>query len=297
MKETRTCPVCGATLVAGASLGHCPACLLKLGFPETFAGDDTIAALPAGPEFPKPFGDYQLLSLIASGGMGAVYRARHIPLNRDVALKVVRGAALASPRLLARFHLESQAVARLDHPNIVPVYESGELDGLPWFSMKRVEGESLAQRIAAGAISLAGFSGAAAERARREAEIARLISTVAHAAHYAHQHGVLHRDLKPGNILLDQDGTPYLTDFGVAKIVQEEAGLTLTAELIGTPSYMAPELALGKTASAGSDVYSLGAILYELLTGKPPFHAPTPAQTLRQVSKSRRAAPRPLICG
>jgi eukaryotic-like serine/threonine-protein kinase len=283
MKETRTCPVCGATLIVGASLGHCPACLLKLGFAETLAVEDTVAAPPVEAGFPKPFGDYQLLSLIASGGMGAVYHARHRPLNRDVALKLVRGAALASPRLLARFHLESQAVAKLDHPNIVPVYESGEIDGLPWFSMKRVEGDSLAQRIATGAISLAGFSGAAAERARREAEIAQLMITIARAAHYAHQHGVLHRDLKPGNILLDQDSAPHLTDFGVAKIVQEEAGLTLTAELIGTPSYMAPELALSKPASASSDVYSLGAILYELLTGKPPFHSPTPAQTLRQV--------------
>ena len=295
MTETRTCPVCGATLVAGASLGHCPACLLKLGFPETLAADDTLAALPAESEFPKPFGDYQLLSLIAAGGMGAVYRAHHNPLNREVALKVVRGAALASPRLLARFHLEIQAAAQLDHPNIVPVYESGELEGLPWFSMKLVEGESLARRIATGAIGLAGLSGAAVEPARRAAEIARLMSTIARAAHYAHQHGVLHRDLKPGNILLDKEGAPYVTDFGVAKILQEEAGLTLTAEIIGTPSYMVPELALGKPASAGSDVYSLGAILYELLAGKPPFHAPTPAQTLRQVVEE--PPPRPTTTG
>lgn len=283
MKESQTCAVCGATLGAAGSLRHCPACLLKLGFAETLADAAPLPEFPAGPGFPKPFGDYHLLSLIDSGGMGAVYRARHTPLNREVALKVVRGAALASPRLLARFHLEIQAAAHLDHPNIVPIYESGECDGLPWFSMKLVAGESLAQRIATGTIGLAGFSGPAAERARRETGIAQLLSTVARAAHYAHQHGVLHRDLKPANILLDNDGNPFLTDFGVAKLTHEESGLTLTAEVIGTPSYMAPELALGKPASAASDVYSLGAILYELLTGKPPFHAPTPAQTLREV--------------
>ena len=296
MNDSRTCPVCGAPLATSAWPSHCPACLLKLGLAETLAASESADTLPAGAGFPKPFGDYQLLALIDEGGMGAVYRARHTPLNREVALKVVRGAALASPRLLARFHLEIQAAARLDHPNIVPVYESGELEGLPWFSMKLVAGESLARRMAAGSIGLATPAGAAAEATRREAEVARLLGTLARAVHYAHQHGVLHRDLKPGNILLDGVGVPYLTDFGVAKMMQEERGLTLTAELVGTPSYMAPELALGRPASAASDVYSLGAILYELLTGKPPFHGSTPAQTLRQVVEDVPRAPT-TICG
>jgi WD40 repeat protein len=241
-----------------------------------------VTTEPAPMQFPLRFGDFELLSEIARGGMGIVYRARHVRLNRVVALKMILAGQFASPAELQRFRSEAEAAASLDHPNIVPIYEVGEHAGRHFFTMKLVDGRSLA-----------GFRDAA------PAEIARLLATVARAVYHAHQHGVLHRDLKPGNILLDGDGEPHVTDFGLAKLFERDSTQTQTGVLVGTPGYMAPEQAAGenKRLTTAADVWALGAILYELLTGRPPFQGATQADTLLQVRHEEPPAPRSLRPG
>jgi hypothetical protein len=242
--------------------------------------------MPAGePPVPAPgtrvryFGDYELLKEIARGGMGVVYRARHVSLQRVVALKMILAGNLASPDDVQRFHREAKAAANLDHPNIVPIHEVGEHEGQHYFSMKLIEGGSLASR----GLPLP---------ARQAAE---LLATVSRAVHHAHQRGILHRDLKPGNILLDAKGQPYVTDFGLAKRVASGQSLTPSHAIVGTPSYMPPEQARSeKGLTTAVDVYSLGAILYELLTGRPPFRADTPLDTVLQVLKREPERPRTL---
>lgn len=202
--------------------------------------------------------------------MGVVYRARQVSLDRPVALKVILAGQLADDRTVERFHSEAKAAASLDHPGIVPVFEVGYQDGQHYYAMGLVDGESLAERLLSGALP--------------PREAAGLMRAVAEAVQFAHEKGVLHRDLKPGNILLDRYSRPMVSDFGLAKWTDDRAGLTLSGEILGTPSYMPPEQALG-TGHVGppADVYSLGAVLYETLTGRPPFQSTHPAATLRQV--------------
>src|SRR5579863_1956875 len=217
------------------------------------------------------FGDYELVDEIARGGMGVVYKARQVNLNRIVALKMILAGQLAHDSDVKRFYAEAEAAARLDHPGIVPIFEIGQHDGQHYFSMVFVEGESLAKKVIDGPMP--------------PREAAEMVKKVAEAVEYAHQRGIIHRDLKPANVLLDGHGQPKVTDFGLAKQTQGDSGLTGTGQILGTPSYMPPEQAAGKTEEIGptSDVYSLGAILYCLLTGRPPFQAASPMDTLLQV--------------
>lgn len=231
-------------------------------------------------ELPCQFGDYRLLKELGRGGMGVVYRAHQQSLNREVAVKMILRGQLASAAERERFRAEAEAAAKLDRPGIVPVYEVGEWEGRPYFTMKYIRGTTLAQRLLNGPLPA------------REA--AQLLARVARAVHFAHEQGVLHRDLKPSNILLDEDGEPHVTDFGLAKQITEAATLTKTGAVLGTPAYMAPEQAAGARGQVGpaSDVYSLGVVLYALLTGRPPFQAASPVDTLLMVLEQDPVPPR-----
>lgn len=234
------------------------------------------------PGLGRTIGEYELIAEIARGGMGVVYKARQTRLNRTVALKMILAGEFANQDDVRRFLAEAEAAAGLDHPGIVPVYESGEIGGQHFFSMGYINGRSLAALLAAGPLP-----------PRRAAE---LLVQVADAVDYAHRQGVIHRDLKPGNILLDQDENPRVTDFGLAKRIAGGSELTRTGQALGTPSYMPPEQASGKLDAIGpvSDVYALGAVLYAMLTGRPPFQAASPLDTLLQVLEEEPVAPRQL---
>jgi tetratricopeptide (TPR) repeat protein/predicted Ser/Thr protein kinase len=226
------------------------------------------------------FGDYELLEEIGRGGQGVVYRARQKSLNRVVALKVIGLGQWATKAHLKRFRLEAEAAASLDHPCIVPIYEVGEREGSCYFSMKFIEGGQLDEVAKRKPIS-----------PRTAAE---LIAKVARTVHHAHEHGILHRDIKPGNVLLDAKGEPHLTDFGLARLVESESTVTRTLEVLGTPSYMAPEQAVGNNegVSSATDVYGLGAVFYQLLTGHPPFAGGTTFETVRMVLETQPRPPR-----
>jgi serine/threonine-protein kinase len=227
-------------------------------------------------------GDYELLEEVGRGGQGVVFRARQKSLDRTVALKVISLGQWASEAHLKRFRREAEAAAKLEHPGIVPIHDVGERDGSCYFSMRFVEGGQLDEVVRRTPISI-----------RQAAE---LIAKVARTVHYAHEHGILHRDIKPGNILLDKNGEPHLTDFGLARLLDAQSSVTRTIDVLGTPSYMAPEQAAGDTAklSKATDVYGLGPVLYQLLTGQPPFAGGTTYETIRLLRDTEPRPPRSL---
>lgn len=242
---------------------------------------------PVADEFPSGsvnlpcrFGDYELLQELGRGGMGVVYRARHQTLGREAAVKMILRGQLASAVDRERFRAEAQAAARLEHPGIVPVYDVGEAEDRPYFAMKYIRGQTLSHRLLAGPLP--------------SREAARILSLVARAIHFAHTQGVLHRDIKPSNILLDEKDIPHVTDFGLAKQLTEAASLTKTGAVLGTPAYMAPEQAVGARGQMGpaSDVYSLGVVLYHMLTGRPPFQAASPMDVVLMLLEQDPVPPR-----
>ncbi len=253
----------------------------------TGASDCLDATTPKAAEEPetrgiRSFGDYEIIRELARGGMGVVFQARQLSLNRAVALKMILSGQLANDTEVLRFHAEAEAAANLDHPAIVPVYEVGQHEGQHYFSMGFVDGKSLAERLADGPLP--------------PREAAALLVQVAEAIEYAHRRGVIHRDIKPANILIDQGGHPRVTDFGLAKKVQGDSGLTGSGQVMGTPSYMPPEQARGERGLVGpaADVYSLGATLYCTLTGRPPFQAATAIETVMMVISDEPVPPRRL---
>src|SRR5205823_6253758 len=301
LRVNRICRKCGARIFSDAPEALCARCVLKsaLGnFPDAaVAGgvdpgrSDTPSAADengapnnkksaSAAELLGELGDYELLEEVGRGGQGVVFRARQKSLNRTVALKVISLGQWASKAHLKRFRLEAEAAARLEHPGIVPIHEVGERDGSCYFSMKFIEGGQLDEVVRREAMPI-----------RRAVEF---IAKVARIVHYAHEHGILHRDIKPGNILLDAKGEPHLTDFGLARLVESESTVTRTMEVLGTPSYMAPEQAAGNNAaiSGVTDVYGLGAVLYQLLTGQPPFAGGTTYETIKLLLDTEPRQPR-----
>src|SRR5438034_1542356 len=301
LRVIRICRKCGAKIFSDAPEGLCARCMLKIAlgtFPEAAVAGvvdpgspDELSRPNANPppdnkttthvaELLGQLGDYELLEEVGRGGQGVVFRARQKSLNRTVALKVISLGQWASKANLKRFRLEAEAAARLEHPGIVPIHEVGERDGSCYFSMKFVEGGQLDEVIRRTPMSI-----------RQAAE---LIANVARTVHYAHEHGILHRDIKPGNILLDAKGEPHLTDFGLARLLETESTVTRTMEVLGTPSYMAPEQAVGNNAAVSSaiDVYGLGAVLYQLLTGHPPFAGRTTYETIKLLEDTEPRPPR-----
>jgi serine/threonine protein kinase len=299
LPEPRLCPRCRAELRADAPAGLCPRCLehqeIATGAwsPSSRANDPTLAPRttePRGPrsaDRPRSFGDYEIIDEIARGGMGVVYKARQIGLDRIVALKTILSGQFASEADVERFYTEARAAANLQHPNIVAIHEVGQHDGQHYFSMDYVEGRNLASLVEAGPLPVS--------------QAVTYLKGIAEAIHYAHQQGILHRDLKPSNILIDSFDEPRITDFGIAKRIgardvpvsmkagnSTETSLTAAGEVVGTPSYMSPEQIDADPRQLGpaTDVYSLGAILYELLTGRPPFRGRSARDTLLAVLQS-----------
>jgi len=285
---SKVCENCGEKIFSDAPKGLCPACVLETGLGPLAgeSGDKESTSLPGdsarahAADVLMDFGDYELLEEIGRGGQGVVYRARQKSLKRTIALKVIGLGQWATEAHLKRFRREAEAAANLDHPCIVPIYEVGEREGSCYFSMKFIDGGQLDEVTKHQPIS-----------ARTAAE---LVAKLARTVHHAHEHGILHRDIKPGNVLLDRNGEPHLTDFGLARLVETESTVTRTMEVLGTPSYMAPEQAVGNNArvSRATDVYGLGAVFYQLLTGHPPFAGGTTFETVRLVLDTEPRQPR-----
>ena len=249
----------------------------------THGADDIGRTKESASKLVKYFGQYELLSEIARGGMGIVYRARQRNLNRIVALKMILSGAIAAPEDVKRFYTEAEAAASLEHPNIVPIYEIGEYEGQHFFSMALVDGKSLAEPLKGGPLGAK--------------EAAAIMAKVADAIDYAHSKGVIHRDIKPANILIDAKGEPKITDFGLARIDEGDSILTRTGLILGTPSFMPPEQASGKVRDIGahSDVYSIGATLYCLITGQAAFQGASPLETLNMVLNEPAKEPRRIV--
>lgn len=308
MTRPKECKTCGTTLPPDAPAGVCPNCLLRAGIDDLVEVTNEDATLitnrepnvgqsdePATEPYARKsspvspvgtairyFGDYEIIEEIARGGMGVVYKARQVNLNRTVALKMILTGQLAGKDDVQRFYTEAEAAAQLDHPGIVPIFEIGEHEGQHYFSMAYIEGDSLAQKVANGPLP--------------PHEAAEIVQKVCQAIAYAHGRGVVHRDLKPANVLMDPSSQPKVTDFGLAKRDESESNLTGTGQILGTPSYMPPEQASGRLdeVGPGSDVYSVGGILYCLLTGCPPFQSSSAMDTLLQVLEKEPVAPRAL---
>src|SRR5881409_3251796 len=310
IRVIRICRKCGAKVFSDAPEGLCARCVLKIALatlPEAVAEGDLSAVASAkaddsgrveqsagedrasasqdkttvrAAELLGELGDYELLEEIGRGGQGVVFRARQKSLNRIVALKVIGLGQWASETHLKRFRREAEAAASLDNPGIVPIYEVGERYGSCYFSMQFIEGGQLDEVVRREPVSI-----------RQAAE---LIAKVASTVHYAHEHGILHRDIKPGNILLDAKGEPHLTDFGLARLVETESRMTRTLDVLGTPSYMAPEQAMGNNAAVScvTDIYGLGAVLYQLLTGQPPFAGGATYETIKLLLDTEPKKPR-----
>jgi len=299
-KVIKVCRKCGAKIFSDAPEGLCTGCVLEtaLGIlPGAVVGGagcgsgehaqtrngnaaSHVKTTPNGfgHKLLGELGDYDLLEEVGRGGQGVVFRARQKSLNRIVALKVIGLGQWATKAHLRRFRLEAEAAASLDHPHIVPIYEVGERDGQCYFSMKFVEG---------GQLEVVRHAPTSIRQA------VELIAKVARTVHYAHEHGILHRDIKPGNILLDEKGEPHLTDFGLVRLVEGESTVTRTVEVLGTPSYMAPEQAVGNDAklSRATDVYGLGAVLYQL-PNHPPFAGGTTYETIKLLLETEPRQPR-----
>ncbi|MBA3543661.1 MAG: serine/threonine protein kinase [Chthoniobacterales bacterium] len=262
------CETCGSRLDLEAPSGCCPGCLL-----ETALGASADLQ-----EIGAQIGEFELLEEVARGGMGIVYRARQRTPARVVALKMILPNHIGSRDALARFRGETEAAASLDHDSILPIYAVGENDGVPFYSMKFAEGGSLAARLS--------------DFRDKPRESALLLAKLARAVAHAHEHGILHRDLKPGNVLFDGAGKPFVSDFGLAKWLERECDLTQTLAILGTPFYMAPEqTADAHSITAAADIYSLGAILFHLLTSRVPFRGDNALDVLRQAAE--RPVPRP----
>src|SRR5262245_28985945 len=285
MSMAGNCSRCGAPIPASVPGQRCPKCLLEYAFdPEAAEADPAADAVPnaliATPQRVHYFGDYELLKEMARGGMGVVWKARQVSLNRVVAVKLLLAGKFSSEEFVKRFQAEAEAAANLQHPNIVAIHEVGEHEGQHYFSMDFVEGQSLAERARDGPLP--------PERA------ARYVKTIAEALQYAHQRAILHRDLKPSNILIDSEDRPRITDFGLAKRLNQDSDMTLSGQLLGTPHYMSPEQARGRrtAVTVASDVYSLGAIAYFLLTGRPLFDGETMEGVLAGVLNQEPISPR-----
>jgi serine/threonine protein kinase len=280
------CERCGTVLPREAIEGLCPRCLLETVVHLSPQGNATAescasrAARSHGTVLPRPFGDYRLIEQLGQGGMGVVYKARQNSLGRTVALKMLPFGPFTRDEFIKRFQAEAQAAAKLQHPNIVSIFEVGEREGQHFFSMEFVDGPNLAELIG--------------NQPMPEVRAVRLTRSIAEAVQFAHDHGIVHRDLKPSNILVDSLDQPKVTDFGLAKDLADDSELTLTGQTLGSPSYISPEQAEGRRNDLGpcSDVYSLGAILYHLLTGRPPFAGESITATVNQVINDEPVSPR-----
>lgn len=264
---------------AGEQAAQAPSLIAGANAQPAGQAGDSSGLQSTGDLIGRSLGPYELIEEIDRGGMGVVFKARHAQLERVVALKIIRSGELAGPGELKRFRSEAEAASQLSHPNIIPIYEVGQVGGLVYFTMPYIEGQTLLKRMS--------------DQPLEVDEAVRLVYRLCHAIQYAHRQGILHRDLKPGNVIIDNQGQPVIIDFGLAKFAARDSDLTATGQILGTPAYMAPEQASGRgnKAESSADIYSLGAILYFLLSGQPPFNGPTAFDILLQVMDREPPAP------